>query len=74
MTFENTQAASKQSLQDRKAPSSQHRPWEGADESLSLLSYGGGLSIEDGGTSMGSRKMWFPPMGLGQLPLSVLVH
>ena len=43
---------------------------------LSLLSYRGfyPLKMWGGVTNVGSRKMWFSPIGLAQLPLSVLVQ
>ena len=73
MSFANTQAASKQSLYYRKAKSSQNS-WEGEEESPSLLSYRGFYPLKMGVTNVGSRKMWFSPIGLAQLPISVLVQ
>ena len=46
----------------------------GEKSPLSLLSYSGFYSLKMGGTNMGSRKLWFSPIGLAQLPLSVLVQ
>ena len=68
-----TQAASKQSLYYRKTNSSQGCGKEG-EEPPFLLSYRGFYPLKMGGTSVGSRKMWFSPVGLAQLPISVLVQ
>ena len=46
----------------------------GGAESPSLLSHRGFYPLKMGGTNMGSRKMWFSPIDLAQLPISVLVH
>ena len=46
----------------------------GQKSSHSPLSYRGFYPIKMGGTNMGSRKMQFSPIGLAQLPLSVLVQ
>ena len=73
MNFTNTQAASKPSLYYRKANSSQNS-WEGGEEPPSLLFYRGFYPSRIGGTNEGSRKMWFSPIGLAQLPTSVLVQ
>ena len=74
MNFANTQAASKLSLYYRKANSSQDS-WEGEEEPPLSIVLKGGLSLKDGrGTTVRSRKMWFSPIGLAQLPISVLVQ
>ena len=41
---------------------------------LSPLSYRGFYPLKMGGTNMESRKMWFSPTDLAQLPTSVLVQ
>ena len=73
MNFKNTQVESNQSLYYRKSNSSQDS-WEGEEESPSLLSYRGFYTLKVGVTNMGSRKMWFSPIGLVQLLISVLVQ
>ena len=73
MNFPNTKAASKQSLYYRKANSFQDS-CEGGEESPSLLSYISFYPLKMEGTNVGSRKMWFSPIGLVQLPISVLVQ
>ena len=40
----------------------------------SLLSHRGFYPLKMEGTNMGSRKMWFSPIGLVQLPMLVLVQ
>ena len=40
----------------------------------SLLSYRGFHPLKLGGTNVGSRKMWFSPIGLAQVTISVLVQ
>ena len=73
MNFENTQTASKQSLYYRKANSSQGF-WEGGEEPL-LYCPTGFLSLKDGGVPMcGPERCGFSPIGLAQLPTSVLVQ
>ena len=42
--------------------------------SLSLFSYRGIYSLKMGDTDTGSRSLWFSPIGLAQLPISVLVQ
>ena len=49
-------------------------PGRGEEEYPSLLSYRGLYPLKMGGANMGSRKMWFSPIGLVRLPISVLVH
>lgn len=73
MNFAYTQAISKQSLYYRKANSSQNS-WEGEEEPPSLLSYKGFYPLKMGVTNVRSRKMWFSPIGLAQLPISVIVQ
>ena len=73
MNSVNTQAASNQSLYYRKANSSQGC-WEEGEEPPLPIVLQGLLHLKDGGrTNVGSRKMFFP-IGLAQLPRSVLVQ
>ena len=47
----------------------------GEKSSRALLSYRGFYPLKMGaGTNLGSIKMWFSPIGLAQLPVSVLVQ
>ena len=73
MNSANTAAASKQSLYYRKANNSQDC-WEGGEEPPSLLSYRDFYLLKDGGTNVGSRSLWFSPIGLAQLSISLLVQ
>ena len=72
MNFENTQAASKQCLDNRKAKSSQDQ--EGEEESPSVLFYRGFYPLKMRGTNVGVQKDVVFPTGLAQLPTAVLVQ
>ena len=73
MNFANTQAANKVFIKGKQiAP---RVPGSGEKSPLSLLSYRGFCSLKlGGGTKVGSREMWSSPIGLAQLPISVLVQ
>ena len=72
MNLANTQAASKQSLYYGKGNNSQSC-WE-RGRRAPLLSYRGFYPLKMGSTNVESRRMWFSPTGLAQLPVSVLVQ
>ena len=65
--------SSKQSLYFRKTNSSQDS-WEGEEASPSLFSYRGFYPLKMGVTNVGSKKMWFSPIGLALSPVLVLVQ
>ena len=73
MTSRNTQAAINVFIKGKLiAPRVAGR---GEKSPLSLLSYRGFYLLKVGrGTKVGFRKMWFSPIGLVQLPVSVLVQ
>ena len=48
--------------------------WEGEAASPSLLSYRGFYPLKMGVTNVGSKKMWFSPIGLALSPVLVLVQ
>ena len=61
------------SLYYRKANSFQDS-WEGGEEPPLSIVLRGFYPLKMGGTNVGSRKIWFSPIGLAQLPISVLIQ
>lgn len=72
-TLKGTHRQQASSLYYRKANSSQGC-WEMGEGQPPSLSYRGFYPLKMGGTNVGSRKIWFSPIGLAQLPISVLIQ